>query len=160
MEKENVWGKIRKSVVDGVTIAAEKTEEYTRLGKAKLDVLAVKRKITKKQTDLGALIYEAVKEGRSDGVMDSDPIRNMVVEMGILDNEMAEKERVYHDLRTRAESDVEAVREKAMSGVEEIKSKAKSKVERMRRKTDTAAGGHAAPGTTTETEAPEETMKS
>jgi hypothetical protein len=135
MEKGNVWNKIRTSVVDGVTIAVEKTEEYTRLGKAKIDVLAVRRKIVRKQADLGALIYQAVKEGRTGMVMDSDPVRDIIVELELLDNELSENERVYNELRAKAESDVAAVREKAMSEVSEIKSKAKAKVERIKRKT-------------------------
>jgi hypothetical protein len=133
MEKENVWGKIRKSVVDGVTIAAEKTEEYTKLGKAKIDVLAVKRKMTKKQTELGEIVYKAVKEGTA-GIMDSDMVRDIIVEMGTLENEMTEKQRVFDELRNKAESDVETVKEKARSSVEGIKSKAKSKVDQMRKK--------------------------
>ncbi|MHB9028616.1 MAG: hypothetical protein ACYC9O_07605 [Candidatus Latescibacterota bacterium] len=134
MEKENVWGKIRKTVVDGVTIAAEKTEEYTKLGKAKIDVLAVKRKMTKKQTELGEIVYKGIKEGGAVSVMDTDLVREIIVEMGTLENELGEKQRVFDELRNKAESDVESVKEKAKSSVEGIKSKAKTKVDQMRKK--------------------------
>lgn len=136
METENVWERIRKTVVDGVTIAAEKTEEYTRLGKAKLDVLAVKRKITKLQTDLGAHIYQAVNEGRTDGVFDSEAVKGMVNELRGLETELGQKDVVYQDLRSRAQADVEEVKKKAKSGMEDIKSKTKSQVNRMKKKAE------------------------
>ena len=36
---EKLWERIRKSVVEGVSVAAEKTEEFTKLGKLKLEIL-------------------------------------------------------------------------------------------------------------------------
>lgn len=134
MEKENVWGRIRKTVLDGVTIAAEKTEEYTRLGKAKLDVLTVKRNVAAKRTELGAMVYSAVREGAGATVLDSSAARDLIAEMDALENDLGEKKKVYDDLRGRAESDVAAVKAKAKSGMKEIKSRTKSEVRRVRAK--------------------------
>ncbi|MFC1694426.1 hypothetical protein ACFL1R_13095, partial [Candidatus Latescibacterota bacterium] len=66
-----LWEKVKKSVVEGVSVAAGKTEEYTKLGKAKLDFLAVKRKISKQFAELGGIIYDAVKAKNVDEVLDS-----------------------------------------------------------------------------------------
>lgn len=136
MDTENVWGKIRKTVVDGVTIAAEKTEEYTRMGKAKLDVLTVKRNITKLQTDLGAHIYQAVQEGKSEGVFESEAVKGMISGLRGLETELGQKEAVYQDFRGRVQADVEEVKKKAKSGMDEIKSKTKAQVNRMKKKAE------------------------
>ena len=139
MDTGNVWEKIKKTVVDGVAIAAEKTEEYTRLGKAKLEVLAVKRKITKLQTDLGAHIYRAAKDGKTDGVFDSEAVKGMVGELRDLETEFDQKEAEFQDLRGRAKADVEEVKKKAKSGMEEIKTKTKAQVNRMKKKAEPEA---------------------
>ena len=47
----DLWEKVRKSVIDGVQIAAEKTEELTKLGKIKIEILNIKRKISKNFTE-------------------------------------------------------------------------------------------------------------
>jgi hypothetical protein len=140
MDTENVWEKIRKTVVDGVNMAAEKTEEYTRMGKAKLDVLAVKRKMTKLHTDLGAHIYQVAKDGNPEGVFESDPVKNMVNELRDLETELVQKDQVYQELRNRAQTDVEEVKKKAKSGIEEIKTKTKARVNRMKKKAEGETG--------------------
>jgi hypothetical protein len=110
-------------------------------------VLAVKRKITMLQTDLGAHIYTAVKDGRTEGVFDSEAVKNMVDELRGLETELGQKDTVYQDLRGRAQSDVEEMKKKAMSGMEDIKSKTKAQVNRMKKKAEAT------------TEAPPETDK-
>lgn len=136
MAAENVWEKIRKRVFEGVNAAAEKTEEYTRMGKAKLDVLAVKRKMAKLHTDLGAHIYQSVKDGKTDGVFESETVKNMVNELRDMETELVQKDQVYQELRDRAKTDVEEMKKKAKSGMEEIKTKTKARVNRMKKKAE------------------------
>lgn len=137
MDTEKVWGKIKKTVVDGVTVAAEKTEEYTRMGRAKLDVLGIRRKITRMQTKLGTQVYTAVKDGKTNEFFDSNPLKTMVSELSTLETELENAEKIYRDLLNRVQSDVEDVKKKAKSGMEEIKTKTKTHVDRMKAKSKT-----------------------
>lgn len=137
METGNVWEKIRKTVVDGVTVAAEKTEEYTRMGRAKLDVMVVKRRMTKLQTELGAHIYQAVKDGAADGVFSSEPVRERIEQLRSTEAELLQKEKVYQEFRTGAQADMEEVKKRAKSGMEEIKTKTRTQMDRMKKKAKT-----------------------
>lgn len=89
---EKLWEKIKKSVMDGVTTAAEKTEEYTKIGKAKLDILAVKHKITKNFTELGGLVYDSIKDNKGDDLLKSDEITAVIKRLNELDEELAKRE--------------------------------------------------------------------
>ena len=62
---EKLWQRIRKSVAEGVSVAAEKTEEFTKLGKLKFEILNTKRKISKTFTELGSMTYDAFKGGKT-----------------------------------------------------------------------------------------------
>jgi len=98
MEKQQLWDKIKKTVVDGMTTAAEKTEEYTKLGKAKIEVLAVKRKISKNFAELGGIVYDAVKAKKEKEVFDSPESKILIATLNDLDKELEAKEKALEDL--------------------------------------------------------------
>ena len=89
----NLWEKIRKSVLEGASVAAEKTEEYTKLGKVKLEILNTKRKISKTFTELGGIVYDSVKEGKSKEVMDSSKVENLIKTLKELEADLAKNEK-------------------------------------------------------------------
>ncbi|MCD6308728.1 MAG: hypothetical protein J7M24_07015 [Candidatus Latescibacteria bacterium] len=103
---EKLWGKIKKSVVDGVQTAAGKTEEYTRLGKAKLDILAVKRKISKSFTELGGIVYDGVKEKKGADTLKTDEVATLVDTLDALEEELREKEAALEDMTKKEDEDV------------------------------------------------------
>ncbi len=93
----DLWEKIRKSVIDGVQVAAEKTEELTKLGKIKIEILNIKRKISKNFTELGSITYEAIKEGTAKEELKSDKINAIIEKIKGLDSELEAKEKLYED---------------------------------------------------------------
>jgi hypothetical protein len=133
METQEIWGKIKKSVTEGVTVAAEKTEEFTKLGKAKLDVLNSKRKITKKHGELGCLIYTMLKEGKpGNKILQTEEVMNLVDNLKSLDIEMAEKEKLYESLKKKTEENMEEMKSKAKAGMDDLRGKAKAGMEDLR----------------------------
>ena len=100
-----LWEKIRKSILESVSVATEKTEEYTKFGKAKIDVLAVKRKISKQFTELGGIVYEAIKSKKTDEVLKSKEINEIVGSLKKLEKTLGEKEGVVDELKKKTESE-------------------------------------------------------
>ncbi|MBN1290322.1 MAG: hypothetical protein JXB48_00660 [Candidatus Latescibacteria bacterium] len=98
-----LWEKIRKSVVDGVQIAAEKTEEYTKIGKAKIEILNLKRKISKSFTELGGIMYESIKEKSEKDVLKSDQVKDLISTLNNLDAELEAKEKYYEEMVKKEE---------------------------------------------------------
>jgi hypothetical protein len=64
MDIDNVWEKIKKGLKDGATLSMEKIEEYTKIGKLKIDELGTKRKIERNFNDIGEHVYDLLAGGR------------------------------------------------------------------------------------------------
>ena len=104
MSKQKIlWDKIRQSVMEGMSTAAEKTEELTKLGKNKLELLAIKRKISKQFTELGALVYEASKDEKPQKAYNTPEVTVIVDTISALEAELAEKEAQFENLKKSAE---------------------------------------------------------
>jgi len=61
---DNVWEKIKKSLKDGAVMSAEKIEEYTKVGKLKIDEMSAKRKIERNFLDIGERFYDLAQDAR------------------------------------------------------------------------------------------------
>ena len=105
---KNLWDRIKNVVLDGVTVAAEKTGEYTKLGKVKIDILNTKRKISKSFTELGALTYEASNQGTIDKLGNSDEFQAQTTALKSLEAELDKKERAFADLMKKPGTDEKA----------------------------------------------------
>ena len=96
-------GKIKKSVVDGATVAAEKTGKLTKLGKAKIEILNTKRKISAQITALGDIVYEAVKQNSLDDIVKSSTMEKIVKSLKTLEIELEENEQKIENLKKKPE---------------------------------------------------------
>jgi len=88
----DLWQKIKKSVVEGVTAAAEKTEEYTKIGKVKIDILNIKRKISKSFTELGGVTYEAIKGDTLGEALKTEKVHELITSIEKLESELESRE--------------------------------------------------------------------
>jgi hypothetical protein len=64
MDMDNVWEKIKKGLKEGAVMSAEKIEEYTKVGKLKIDELSAKRKIERNFLDIGERFYDLAQDAR------------------------------------------------------------------------------------------------
>ena len=102
---EKLWEKIRKSVAEGVSIAAEKTEEYTKLGKSKLEILNTKRKISKIFTELGGIIYDSIKAGNTEEILKSSIVEDFIDTLKQLESELDSKEQKFEEMKKKPEEE-------------------------------------------------------
>jgi hypothetical protein len=98
---ETLWDKVKKSVMDGVNAAAEKTEELTKLGKMKLDILNIKHKISKQFTELGGIVFDAVKNEKTKDVMKSDEFQAIIKSLNELETDLTLKEKIFDDMKNK-----------------------------------------------------------
>ena len=108
---EDLWGQIKKSVLDGVNIAAEKTEELTRLGKVKLDILNLKYKISRKFTELGGITYEAIKKDDVSKTLKSENTVALIEAIKKLESDLEAKEKRYEDMVKKAKTSTKTKKE-------------------------------------------------
>ena len=98
---EKLWEKIRKSIAEGVSVAAEKTEEYTKLGKSKLEILNTKRKISKIFTELGGIIYDSIKAGNTEEILKSSIVEDLIDTLKQLESELDSKEQKFEEMKKK-----------------------------------------------------------
>ena len=102
---ENLWKRIRKSVAEGVSIATEKSEEFTKLGKLKLEIMNTKRKISKSFTELGGLTYDAFKEGKTNEIAKSSEVKELISSIKELEAELDGKEQKFDEMKKKSEKE-------------------------------------------------------
>ncbi len=90
MEADNVWEKIKRSLKDGASMSVEKIEEYTKVGKLKVEEMAAKRKIERNFVDIGERVYDLVDEGRNSEVPEDIVIKKAVENVKELRTELDE----------------------------------------------------------------------
>jgi len=69
---DNMWDKVKKSLRDGAAMSMEKIEEYTKLGKLKIEELSAKRKIERTFMDLGERTFDLIESGKDGAAVASD----------------------------------------------------------------------------------------
>jgi hypothetical protein len=65
---DTMWEKIKKGLKDGATLSMEKIEEYTKIGKLKVEELAAKRKVTRNFIDIGERSFDLIEENKGSSV--------------------------------------------------------------------------------------------
>ncbi len=62
----NLWDDIAKTIREGVDTVVEKTEELTKIGKIKIDILNIKRNVQKNFSELGGRVYHLITAKKRD----------------------------------------------------------------------------------------------
>jgi carbon monoxide dehydrogenase subunit G len=100
MEMDQVWEKIKKGLKDGAALSMEKIEEYTKIGKLKIEEMAAKRKIERNFVDIGERAFELIVDGKG-GEIEGD----LTVKKAIENIKGLRQELVALDERIKAASE-------------------------------------------------------
>ncbi len=74
----SLWEDIKKTVKQGVSVAAEKTEEYTKIGKLKVEIMNMKRNLDKTFAELGQEAYTNLKGLKKGGLTKNEKITELL----------------------------------------------------------------------------------
>lgn len=61
---EEFWVKMKNGIKDGAAFSATKIEQYSKIGKLKIEQFGLKKKVEGLQADLGVRLYDLIKEGK------------------------------------------------------------------------------------------------
>ncbi|MBD3391787.1 MAG: hypothetical protein GF418_06985 [Chitinivibrionales bacterium] len=116
MEMDQVWERIKRSLKDGAALSMEKIEEYTKVGKLKIEEMAAKRKIERNFVDMGERAFELIVDGKG-GEIEND----LTVKRALENIKGLREELVAIDERIRAASEeAKANKAEAATGDEEV----------------------------------------
>lgn len=94
---EKIWDKIKK----GVSAAAKEAEDQTKIGKRKLEIVSIDRKIKKNFSLIGERVYSLIKEEQpSTAIKKDEQIIKLIEEITNLENDRKAKEAEIEKIKT------------------------------------------------------------
>ncbi len=99
---DNMWERIKKSLKEGAALSMEKIEEYTKLGKLKVEEMAAKRKIERNFVDIGERVFDLVEEGKESAIADDLTIKKACENVKALREEIVELDRKMKEVSEAA----------------------------------------------------------
>ena len=89
-----LWDKVRKSLRDVGQAATEKTEEGIKIGRRKLEIVNINRKIEKSFAELGGRVFQMMEEEKKPVIIDDEEVKTLVARIKELEKstESVEKE--------------------------------------------------------------------
>ena len=101
---DSLWDKIKQSVIDSASVAAEKAEYLGKIGRARLDIAETRHAIRDRFTDLGGLAYESLQsESESVNLSGKEEIKQLMKTIAGHEDELQKREEVLSLLRTQAD---------------------------------------------------------
>lgn len=87
----SLWDDIAKTIREGVDTVVEKTEELTRMGKIKVDIINIKRNVEKNFTELGGRVYHLMAEQNKTQISGDKEVKKILDSIKLLEKELQEK---------------------------------------------------------------------
>ncbi len=84
----NLWEDIKKELSGGFQTVADKTSEYTKLGRIKIDVLGLKKEIEEKFIELGGRVYQRAIEENINSINKDMHISQLILQIKELEQEL------------------------------------------------------------------------
>ena len=93
------------SIRDGLELVVDKTEEYGKIGKIKVDIFTTKRNIEKQFTELGGLAFDLLTGDDPKSLQKDEKIVKLVEEIKALEAELKEKETEIENVKEEKEKE-------------------------------------------------------
>jgi hypothetical protein len=98
-----LWDRIKQSLLDGATSAAEKAEYLGKIGRARLDIAETRHATRDALADLGGKVYNGIRSGENSGVLESEQVSAVVAKIESLEEELKVREDALSELRASDE---------------------------------------------------------
>lgn len=86
------WESLKKNLQQGVQTVSEKTEELTKIGRLKIEVIAVKRDIEKSFVELGGRVYDILQIKKKPSISKDEEIKKLVTRVEKFEKKLHELE--------------------------------------------------------------------
>jgi hypothetical protein len=93
------WDDLSSMFKRGVSVVAKKTDEYTKIGKIKVDIIGIKRDIEKQFNALGSKVYQLIVEESNTKVASNDVVKEIIDKVNALNKALNEKKEELEKVR-------------------------------------------------------------
>jgi hypothetical protein len=97
------WEDVRKSINEFFSAAAEKTDEFIKVGKRKISITEIRRNITSHYAELGGRVYHLIRQGDSSVIGSDSEVEALVSRIEKLEGELKAKEIEIEEIRMAGE---------------------------------------------------------
>ncbi len=93
------WEDLKRTVQQGLSVAAEKTEEYTKIGKIKMDILSIKKEIDKTHRELGQRVSALIDEKKADSIGSDAKVKELKEHLNLLKKNLVAKDAEIEEIK-------------------------------------------------------------
>jgi hypothetical protein len=93
------WNKIRNGLAEGVRNLSDKTGEMTKIGRLKLEIIALKRDIEKAFIELGGRVYHNLEEKHDADIQSDLKIVELIKEIKSFESRLKDLEEKIEQVR-------------------------------------------------------------
>ncbi len=104
----NLWDDIAKTIREGVDTVVEKTEELTKIGKIKIDILNIKRNVEKNFSELGGRVYHLITKEKKTAISADKEATEIIECIKILEKELDDKKSELEKVKSKQSSNSES----------------------------------------------------
>jgi len=121
------WDDFQKYFKKGVSVVAQKTDEYTKIGKIKVDIISIKREIDKRNTELGSKVFQLIAVEKNSRISTNEDVKVSIEKIGELNERITQKKAELDNVRQEyADRTGEPMKDEPVEAtVEEVKEEAK-----------------------------------
>lgn len=95
----DLWENIKKNLYETSEVIADKVDEYSRIGRIRIDLMNIKRRLVRRFTELGAMTFEQLEDDQKHDLRDDPDVRNLINEIKEIQKELAaKKQQLREDL--------------------------------------------------------------
>lgn len=109
----------------GIGTLAKKTDEYTKIGKIKVDIIGIRRDVEKKYTELGGKVYQLLIEAKDPKIAANDEVKQIKGSIQDLEEQLKAKKKELDDVRAEYGKPPEDIDELTAKEMEDESGKAK-----------------------------------
>jgi uncharacterized small protein (DUF1192 family) len=95
----SLWEDVKNAIVDGYVYAADKAEEVSQIGKAKVEILRLNRKIAHTMSEIGGRVFEFFENGDEAAVPGDKQVQDAVKEIGTIREEIRVLQQSIEDIK-------------------------------------------------------------
>ncbi|MCR4437821.1 MAG: hypothetical protein QHJ34_02100 [bacterium] len=88
----SLWDDIRKSLKQGLETVADYTDQYTKIGRLKVDETAIKHSINRLFAELGGRVYELLAQDARSQVAADEKVSSLVGRIRELEGKLRQKQ--------------------------------------------------------------------
>lgn len=99
---DSSWDRLKRQLQDFYQTAADRTDELARVGARRIDVLSLRRQLSREMIALGSRVYEMIHKEGTANVSEDPEVGRRIAAANDLEQEIVRRENEIDEIRTAA----------------------------------------------------------